>query len=81
MGRRAGRSWSSGGLLFGVLDATVVDPDEGFDQAFADLGDFAEGQPTLVELPVVESLVDQVAAEPFDPSRGRLGEGAARSGR
>ncbi len=77
MGQRGGHSWSSGGFLFGIFDATVVDPDEGFDQAFANFRDFAERQPALVELAIVETLVDEVAAEPLDPRGRRLREGPA----
>ena len=43
--------------VFGVLDSTVVDADERLDQAVADFGDFAERQPTLVELTVAQAFL------------------------
>src|SRR5438105_9918078 len=68
--------WLCGPLL-GVLDPAVVDADERFDQALADLADLAEGQAALVELAVVEPLLDQLADQALDPGRGRLREGPA----
>src|SRR5947209_18620349 len=67
----------SGGALFRVLDAAVVDADQRLDQALADLTDLLEGQPALVKLAVAEPLVGQVADEVLDPRGGRLGEGPA----
>ena len=56
--------------MFGVFDASVVDSDQRLDQAVADLGDFAQGEPALVELAVAEPLIAQVADQPLQ-ARGR----------
>ncbi len=53
--------------VFGILDASVVDADQRLDQAVADLGDLAQGEPALVELAVAEPLIDQVADQPLQP--------------
>ena len=50
--------------MFGVLDASVVDSDQRLDQAVADLGDFTQGEPTLIELAVAKPLIAQFADQP-----------------
>ena len=71
------RECRSGGLLFRILDPTVVDAGERLDQAVANFGDFFERQAALVELGVAQPLVDQVADEAFDTRRRRLRERSA----
>src|SRR5262249_14108620 len=71
------RGASSCGSMFGVFDAPVIDADQRFDQAVANLRNFAEGEAALVELAVAQPLIDEVADQALQPGGRRVGEGAA----
>ena len=48
----------------------MMDAGEDFVEAFGDAVQVAEGELTIIELPVGKDLVDQVLDQSLDPGRG-----------
>ena len=57
-----------------VFHATVINADQGLDEALSDQADLSKSQAAIVELTVAEPLFDQVANEVFDVRRSRFVE-------
>ena len=53
--------------LFRVLHSAVIDADEGLDETFTNLGELAKSQAALLELPVVQTFLNELIHQAVDP--------------